>query len=151
MQPLGSSVSTVSDVTVERVLALEQQVLELRARTESLLPGGRQPDHDLITDQAPLPVRDRRAGERRRPTSLDRLTEREQQVLRLMASGCSNTGVAHRLHLSERTVEAATAHVFRKFRLEQSPLTNRRVLAVLTYLASRASNELPTTATGPGR
>ena len=140
MPPLGSSVSTLTGVAVERVLALEQQVLELRARTASLVPAGRPADHDLVPDDVPLPVRDRRLRERRNPTPLDRLTERERQILRLISNGCSNTGVARDMHVSERTVEAATAQVFRKLSLEQTPLTNRRVLAVLTYLASRDGN-----------
>lgn len=55
-----------------------------------------------------------------------------------MGSGCSNAGIAQRLHLSERTIEATTAQVFRTLGLESSPLTNRRVLAVLILLRFRA-------------
>ena len=72
---------------------------------------------------------------RRRPDSpLLRLTPRETEVLSLIAEGRSNAGVARALHISERTVEAACAQLFRKLDLEQSPDTNRRVLAVLTLL-----------------
>jgi DNA-binding NarL/FixJ family response regulator len=71
-------------------------------------------------------------------------------VLELMAQGCSNAGVACRLHLSERTVEATSAHVFRKLGLEPSPLTNRRVLAVLTFMSSRGITAL-TPPVRPGR
>lgn len=72
---------------------------------------------------------------RRRPGSpLLRLTPRETEVLSLIAEGRSNAGVARTLHISERTVEAACAQLFRKLDLEQSRDTNRRVLAVLTLL-----------------
>jgi DNA-binding NarL/FixJ family response regulator len=65
---------------------------------------------------------------------VQRLTQRERDVLALMAEGRSNAGIAAQLFLSERTVEAATAQVFRKLDLEPSPDVNRRVLAVLTLL-----------------
>ena len=75
---------------------------------------------------------------RRRPDSpLERLTEREHQVLSLMAEGRSNAGIADRLGVSDRTVEAACAHVFRKLDLEASSDDNRRVLAVLSLLRGR--------------
>jgi DNA-binding NarL/FixJ family response regulator len=72
---------------------------------------------------------------RRRPDDpLERLTDRERDVLALMAEGRSNAGIAGQLHLSERTVEATCAQVFRKLDLEPSPEINRRVLAVLRML-----------------
>ncbi len=72
---------------------------------------------------------------RRRPDSpLMRLTQREIDVLDLIAQGRSNASVARELHVSERTVEAACAQLFRKLGLEPSPDTNRRVLAVLAML-----------------
>ncbi|GGK71570.1 response regulator transcription factor [Ornithinimicrobium pekingense] len=63
-----------------------------------------------------------------------RLTERERSVLALMAEGRSNGGIARELVLSERTVEAASASIFRKLGLSAAPDLNRRVLAVLTLL-----------------
>jgi DNA-binding NarL/FixJ family response regulator len=76
-----------------------------------------------------------RLMQRRRPDSpLQRLTQRETEVLAAIAEGRSNAGVARELHISERTVEAACAQLFRKLDLEPSPDTNRRVLAVLTLL-----------------
>jgi len=71
----------------------------------------------------------------RRPDSpLERLTNRERDILALMAEGRSNAGIARELGISERTVEAASAVVFQKLDLEPSPDLNRRVLAVLTLL-----------------
>ncbi|WP_433005475.1 LuxR C-terminal-related transcriptional regulator [Kribbella sp. CA-294648] len=63
------------------------------------------------------------------------LTERERQVLELMAEGLTNSGIARRLFLSERTVEAHVRHVFTKLALPESEDGHRRVLAVLTHLS----------------
>ncbi len=71
---------------------------------------------------------------RRVDSPLERLTDREHQVLGLVAEGRSNAGIAAHLGLSERTVEATCAQVFRKLDLEPSPDLNRRVLAVLALL-----------------
>jgi DNA-binding NarL/FixJ family response regulator len=65
---------------------------------------------------------------------LAELTERERQVLALMAEGRSNQGICDRLFLSLKTVEAHVKHVFTKLGLEESPDDHRRVLAVLAYL-----------------
>ena len=74
---------------------------------------------------------------RRRPDSpLERLTDREREVLGLMAEGLSNAAIAGRLKLSERTVEAVSGQVFDKLGLEPSPGLNRRVMAVLTLVRS---------------
>jgi DNA-binding NarL/FixJ family response regulator len=78
-----------------------------------------------------------RLMQRRRPGSpLTHLTHRERDILALMAEGRSNSGIAGELAISERTVEAACAQLFRKLGLEPSPDVNRRVLAVLTLLRS---------------
>jgi DNA-binding NarL/FixJ family response regulator len=65
---------------------------------------------------------------------LSRLTEREQEILGQMAEGRSNTAIATRLGISERTVESTCAQVFRKLDLEPDADVNRRVLAVLMVL-----------------
>ncbi|MDG6106159.1 response regulator transcription factor [Dactylosporangium aurantiacum] len=64
------------------------------------------------------------------------LTDRERTVLQLMAEGLTNTGIAKRLYLSERTVEAHVRHVFGKLDLPDSSDGHRRVLAVLTHLSA---------------
>jgi len=71
---------------------------------------------------------------RRRASPLETLSHREREILALVAEGRSNAGVARALGISERTVEASCAQVFRKLGLEPDPDLNRRVLAVLTLL-----------------
>jgi DNA-binding NarL/FixJ family response regulator len=65
---------------------------------------------------------------------LARLSERERDVLGLMAEGLTNTGIAARLVVSERTVEAHVRHVFMKLDIPESEDGHRRVLAVLSHL-----------------
>ena len=65
---------------------------------------------------------------------LAQLTEREREVLELVAQGLTNTGIARRLYLSERTVEAHVSHVLMKLDLPEGDDGHRRVLAVLTHL-----------------
>jgi len=65
---------------------------------------------------------------------LDRLTERERDVLALMAQGRSNAAIAARLYVSEKAVGKHTNSIFTKLDLPQAADDNRRVLAVLAYL-----------------
>jgi DNA-binding NarL/FixJ family response regulator len=65
---------------------------------------------------------------------LAELTERERQVLELMAEGLTNAGIAKRLYLSERTVEAHVRHLLTKLELAETEDSHRRVLAVLAHL-----------------
>jgi DNA-binding NarL/FixJ family response regulator len=62
------------------------------------------------------------------------LTDREREVLALVAEGRSNAAVASRLHTTERTVETHVRHIFLKLGLYDSTDDHRRVLAVLAYL-----------------
>jgi DNA-binding NarL/FixJ family response regulator len=70
------------------------------------------------------------------PSPVARLTERETDVLREMATGKNNAAVAKALFLSERAVEKHINAVFAKLGLSEETDINRRVMAVLTFLDS---------------
>lgn len=72
----------------------------------------------------------------RRDDPLADLSQREREILGLMAEGRSNQGICEALWLSPKTVETHIRHLFMKLGLEDTPADNRRVLAVLTYLRS---------------
>ena len=76
---------------------------------------------------------------RREADPVDELSEREREVLSLVAEGLSNVQIGRRLFITERTVEAHVKQIFLKLGIDQSPETNRRVLAVLVFLRASAA------------
>ena len=73
-------------------------------------------------------------GRRRAQSPLEQLSEREREILALMAQGRSNQAISDRLFVSERTVESHVGSIFSKLELEPTPDDHRRVMAVLLYL-----------------
>jgi len=71
---------------------------------------------------------------RARPDPLAELTDREREVLALMAEGRSNQAIADRIFVTVKTVEAHIASIFSKLELAPAPDDHRRVLAVLAFL-----------------
>jgi len=74
---------------------------------------------------------------RRTRDPLDALSPREREVLALMAEGRSNSGIAHKLWVTEGTVEKHVRSILAKLTLPETEDDHRRVLAVLTYLDAR--------------
>jgi DNA-binding NarL/FixJ family response regulator len=77
---------------------------------------------------------------------LERLSEREREVLALVAQGLTDRAIAQRLWLTPKTIETHVRHILAKLALPADSQHNRRVLAVLTYLDDTDSN-----AAEPGR
>jgi DNA-binding NarL/FixJ family response regulator len=71
---------------------------------------------------------------RRAAGPLDELTDREREVLRLIAEGHSNKAICDELFLSPKTIEGHIRQIFMKLNLQDSPTQHRRVLAVLAFL-----------------
>ena len=107
----------------DRVLA----VGEFLASAERVADGGSALDPKVVASLVSARGEDRRLSE---------LTEREREVLELMAEGLTNVGIAKRLYLSERTVEAHVRHVLTKLDLPESADGHRRILAVLAHLSA---------------
>jgi serine/threonine-protein kinase PknK len=76
-------------------------------------------------------------GAKRPNDPLADLSEREREVLALMAEGRSNVGIARRLWVTEGTVEKHVRSILMKLDLQEEQDDHRRVIAVVTYLESR--------------
>jgi DNA-binding NarL/FixJ family response regulator len=74
---------------------------------------------------------------RHRDDPVERLSEREREVLALMAEGRSNAGIAHQLWITEGTVEKHVRSILARMQLPETEDDHRRVLAVIAYLESR--------------
>jgi serine/threonine-protein kinase PknK len=74
---------------------------------------------------------------RHRGDAVEQLTDRERDVLKVMAEGRSNAGIAHQLWITEGTVEKHVRSILARLRLPETEDDHRRVLAVLAYLESR--------------
>jgi DNA-binding NarL/FixJ family response regulator len=79
---------------------------------------------------------------RRDTNELDRLTPRERDVLRLMAEGRSNRGIAETLVVTQDAVEKHVNNLLRKLGITGAPTDHRRVMAVLTFLQREHPEEL---------
>jgi DNA-binding NarL/FixJ family response regulator len=100
-------------------------VTTLRRALDTVVSGGTVLDPDIVRSMM-------HAHDRREP--LHALSEREREVLALMAEGRSNTAIADRLVVAVKTVESHIANIFTKLGLQEAPDDHRRVLAVLTAL-----------------
>jgi len=109
----------------ERVSDIDQ----LRHAIDEVARGGSVIDPKVVDELV-------RARSRADRSPLEHLTPREREVLGEMASGKSNAAIAASLILSERAVEKHINSIFSKLHLVEEADVNRRVKAVLLYLAA---------------
>jgi len=107
----------------ERVADVEEIVRALR----DVAAGGSVLDPKVV--EGLVSRRDREAH-----SPLGQLTEREREVLSLMAEGKNNAAIAASMFLTERAIEKHINALFHKLGLSEEPHVHRRVMAVLTYL-----------------
>ena len=107
---------------------LKERVSDVAALVEAL---NRIADGECVLDPT---IVARIMSRSRQQEPLSHLTEREREVLALMAEGRSNAAIADLLVVTQRTVEAHIRQILGKLGLRESPDDHRRVLAVLTYL-----------------
>ena len=81
-------------------------------------------------------VVDRLVKRKREGDPVQGLTERETEVLHLIAQGRSNSAIGKQLHLSPKTVETHVSSIFSKLGMAGTADDNRRVLSVLEFLRS---------------
>ena len=120
LELVGDDASGVGYLLKDRV----RDVGEFVSAVERVAAGGTAFDPEVVKALV---------GGHRRPV-LDELTDREREVLSLIAEGRSNRAIGKQLFLSSRAVERHVQAIFRKLGLPESEDDNRRVLAVLALL-----------------
>jgi DNA-binding NarL/FixJ family response regulator len=120
LELVGDDASGVGYLLKDRV----RDVSEFVDAVERVAAGGTAFDPEVVKSLV--------GGHRR--SALDELTEREKDVLSLLAEGRSNRAIANELFLSTRAVERHVQSIFLKLRLPDTADDNRRVLAVLALL-----------------
>jgi len=125
LELLSDGTDGVGYLLKERV----SDLAELASSVERIGNGGSALDPAVVEQLVGRP--------RRSDDALEHLTDREREVLALMAEGRSNKAIAEQLFVTEHTVEKHVKSILGTLRLPQSPDDHRRVLAVLTYLHSR--------------
>ncbi|MEU4428953.1 response regulator transcription factor [Actinoplanes sp. NPDC024001] len=118
---LEGGASGIGYLLKDRIL----EPLQLSQALDRLLAGGTVVDPDVVGELI---------ASRHSRDVLSELSPREHEVLRLMAEGLSDRGIAETMFISLNTVGTHVQHIFRKLGLEGSAASNRRVLAVLAFL-----------------
>jgi DNA-binding NarL/FixJ family response regulator len=121
MRVLAESPARLGYLLKDRVTDVGEFVGSLR----SVVGGGTALDPEVVT---------RLLSAARDTGPLNELTEREREVLQLLAEGRSNKGIGDHLGVTERAVQKHVTSIFGKLDLAPGEEDNRRVLAVLAYL-----------------
>jgi DNA-binding NarL/FixJ family response regulator len=120
LELVGDDASGVGYLLKDRV----RDVAEFVGSVERVADGGTAFDPEVVKTLV--------GGHRR--STLDELTDRERDVLSLIAEGRSNRAIGKQLFLSPRAVERHVQAIFQKLKLPGTEDDNRRVLAVLALL-----------------
>lgn len=96
---------------------------------------------EVVIDRVLVAALLQRGGQAR--SQLEQLTDKEREVLSLVAQGHTNQGIADALFVSVRTVETHISSIFRKLDLPPGTRDSRRVLATLVWLRDEQGVELP--------
>jgi DNA-binding NarL/FixJ family response regulator len=113
---------TMTDLLKDRVLRVD----EFADAAERVAGGGSALDPSVVAALV---------APRRRDDRFESLSARELEVLELLAEGLTNLGVASRLSVANRTVEAHVRSIFQKLQIPDTGDNHRRVLAVVTFLS----------------
>ena len=122
---IADSAEGVGYLLKDRVRDLDQFVGAVRR----VAAGGSALDPEIVSRLLARPGR----------SALDELTDREREVLSLMAEGHSNRGIAAILVVTEDAIEKHVGGILRKLDIGPAAGTNRRVTAVLVYLRGQAA------------
>lgn len=119
---LESGETGVGYLLKQRIADVERFV----ADTRRIVAGGTVLDRDVVAAMVERP---------RRGDPLGRLTDRQREVLGLMAQGRSNAAIAEQLSISEKAVVRHASNIYDELGLDNRPDDHRRVLAVVRYLS----------------
>jgi DNA-binding NarL/FixJ family response regulator len=120
---LESGEKGVGYLLKQRIANVERFVADAR----QVVAGGTVLDRDVVAAMV---------GRHRRDDAVSRLTDRQRDVLELMAQGRSNAWIADQLGVSEKAVVRHTSNIYDELGLDRSGDDHRRVLAVVRYLSA---------------
>jgi len=120
---LESGEQGVGYLLKQRIADIDRFLADLRR----IVAGGSVLDREVVAAMVDRPRRD---------DPLARLTDRQREVLELMAEGRSNVAIAAQLGVSEKAVVRHTSHIYEELGLGASADDHRRVLAVVRFLTS---------------
>lgn len=121
LEALADNAEGVGYLLKDRVADVEHFIDAIRRVAE----GGSALDPEVVSQML---------GRRRRDDPLNALSDREREVLELMAQGRSNGAIAEQLVVTGSTVEKHVTNIFDKLDFDSAPQDHRRVLAVLRFL-----------------
>ena len=127
----GYALALLESGTARRAYLLKERiedVEQLAGAIHAVAEGGSMIDPQVVEALVTARGRSKRS-------KLDELTSREHDVLREMAEGKNNAGIAASLFLTERSVEKVIHSIFLKLGLSWEPSIHKRVKAVIIYLA----------------